>query len=73
MGWHYILTFTCKVLPDYVDFIKNEYLRKCYPDEYDSTNEYDSIDDNNTSKPFDKYTYLIDIWKYQNPHQWRDP
>jgi hypothetical protein len=58
MGWHYILTFTCKLLPDYVDFIKNEYLRKCYPDEYDSNNDY-----KDTSKPFNKYTYLIDIWK----------
>ena len=26
MGWHYILDFTCKVLPEYIDFIEKKYL-----------------------------------------------
>jgi hypothetical protein len=28
MGWHYILTFTCKVLPEYILFIEQEFLKK---------------------------------------------
>ncbi len=28
MGWHYILTFKCKVLPEFREFVEKEYLRK---------------------------------------------
>lgn len=40
MGWHYILTFTCKVLPEYMSFIENEYMRKQYEDDYKDENNF---------------------------------
>jgi hypothetical protein len=30
MGWHYILTVKCKILPEYLDFIEKEYMRELY-------------------------------------------
>ena len=30
MGWHYILTFKCKILPEYLVFIENRYLDILY-------------------------------------------
>ncbi len=27
MGWHYILRFSCKVKPEYIEFVRGEYLR----------------------------------------------
>lgn len=35
MGWHYILTFTCKVLPEYISFIENKYLETLYDTDRD--------------------------------------
>ena len=35
MGWHYILTFTCKILPEYIDFIEKKYLHQLFNDESD--------------------------------------
>ncbi len=35
MGWHYILTFTCKVLPEYIPFIQNKYLQNLYDTDRD--------------------------------------
>jgi hypothetical protein len=49
MGWHFILDFRCKLLPEYVDFIKN----KCFTVEpFGET--YDSLPRT--------YRELIDIW-----------
>jgi len=53
MGWHYILNLECRILPEHIDFIRNEYLRKFnydyqryspsfyrdYYHEYDSDND----------------------------------
>lgn len=27
MGWHYILRFSCKLKPEYIEFVRHEYLR----------------------------------------------
>ncbi len=35
MGWHYILNFTCKVLPEYIPFIQNKYLETLYDTDRD--------------------------------------
>ncbi len=35
MGWHYILTFTCKVLPECIPFIENKYLETLYDTDRD--------------------------------------
>ena len=35
MGWHYILTFTCKILPEYIPFIQNRYLQNLYDTDRD--------------------------------------
>lgn len=35
MGWHYILKFTCKILPEYIPFIQNRYLQNLYDTERD--------------------------------------
>jgi hypothetical protein len=35
MGWHYILTFHCKLLPEYIPFIEKEYLRTLYDTDRD--------------------------------------
>ena len=40
MGWHYILTFTCKVLPEFIPFIENEYMQKQYEDDYKDENNF---------------------------------
>jgi hypothetical protein len=39
MGWHYILTFKCIILPQYRDFIENRYLDELY----DSINDIDHV------------------------------
>lgn len=62
MGWHYILNFTCKILPEYTDFIEKKYML-LFSDTsplYDSDNEdentqiYKHLNKNNQD--------LIDIW-----------
>ncbi len=35
MGWHYILTFKCKILPEYKDFIENRYLDTLFDEKND--------------------------------------
>lgn len=35
MGWHYILTFSCKVLPEYIEFIEKEYLKRFFDEDKD--------------------------------------
>lgn len=35
MGWHYILTFHCKILPEFIPFIEKEYLRTLYDTDRD--------------------------------------
>lgn len=35
MGWHYILRFQCKVLPEFIPFIENRYFNS----QYDSDND----------------------------------
>ncbi len=45
MGWHYGLFLKCKLLPEYIDFIKGDYLRRdcIYIDEVDDDD--DDVDD----------------------------
>jgi hypothetical protein len=35
MGWHYILTFKCKVLPEFIPFIEKKYLNTQFDEEND--------------------------------------
>lgn len=35
MGWHYILTFKCKVLPEFISFIENRYFDSQFDEEND--------------------------------------
>lgn len=35
MGWHYILTFRCCILPEFIHFIEKEYLRTLYDTDRD--------------------------------------
>jgi hypothetical protein len=35
MGWHYILTFRCKILSEYTEFIEKEYLQKFFDEDTD--------------------------------------
>jgi len=60
MGWYYTLTLTCKILPECIDFIKNEYLQ-IFADDEDF-----SQDNNKTRKVYDSlsksYRDLIDCW-----------
>ncbi len=35
MGWHYILTFKCNILPEYTEFIKERYFEKFFDDNDD--------------------------------------
>lgn len=60
MGWHYILFFRCKVLPEFIDFIKNKYIwndcDECSYNDYDCTHipTFEGL-----SK---SYQDLVDIW-----------
>jgi hypothetical protein len=48
MGWHYILHLTCKLLPEYRDFIEQEYLQTFSEwDDYDGS--YSNSDSNSES------------------------
>lgn len=49
MGWHFILDFSCRLLPEYVEFVKENYFEvEPYSDKYDSL-----------PRP---YREFIDIW-----------
>jgi hypothetical protein len=48
MGWHYILTFKCKILPEYTDFIEKDYLRNFFDDDMDTHYRFE---------PYRKYSY----------------
>jgi hypothetical protein len=59
MGWHYILNFTCKILPEYTDFITKKYLLMFY----DSSLRYSDGDTGGMYDALGKdYKDLIDIW-----------
>ncbi len=51
MGWHYILTFKCTILPEFISFIQNKYLLNLYDEDRDihykekPYREYDSDDE----------------------------
>ena len=49
MGYHIILEVKCQVLPEYIDFIKNQYMRE------------DDEDEENTINPL--YEEFLEIWK----------
>jgi hypothetical protein len=51
MGWHYILTIKCKILPEYIDFIKSDYLR--------GVMEYYSDNDNKTFVELSKIAHIL--------------
>lgn len=66
MGWHYILRFTCKVLPEYIQFIENEYMQTQYKvDEDELENIFlkqlyyhygpDYLDSNEVNEKIDKW------------------
>lgn len=57
MGWHYILTFNCKVLPEYIPFIKEEYLNN---ESYAYNNE---VREELYKRLPKNYRDLIDIWR----------
>ena len=69
MGWHYILQLECDILPEYIDFIKNEYLTK-YQLEDSYYGRKKELPDENT--PLSKsYRDLIDRWIYLDiGHHW---
>lgn len=67
MGWHYFLTVKCKILPEYLQFIKLNYLDKFYLDNSDEESDY-TPKEYSTSilQKFNQlsksYKDLIDIW-----------
>jgi hypothetical protein len=62
MGWHYILDFTCKILPEYSDFIEKKYLWLFS----DSSSLYDSDNEDENTEIYKQLNKdkrdLIDIW-----------
>jgi hypothetical protein len=54
MGWHYILRFKCKLLPEYIKFIEAEYLKS----------QYAANDDHIFS--CDNYDYIYNNWFHRN-------
>jgi hypothetical protein len=70
MGWHYILKVKCTLLPEFIPFIQNEYLRNFveYDPYYSSEYERDNILEKQRAnvvvyESFPKsYKDLIDVW-----------
>ena len=62
MGWHYILDFTCKILPEYYDFIEKKYMLLFS----DSLSLYDSDNEDENTQIYKQLNKdkrdLIDIW-----------
>lgn len=62
MGWHYTLDFTCKILPEYTDFIEKKYM--CLFS--DSSSLYDSDNEDEHTEIYNQLNKdkrdLIDIW-----------
>jgi hypothetical protein len=72
MGWHYILRFKCTVLPEYIDFIKQDllsYFSDQYPyseldlDPEEDVGEPDEYLNTYRSLP-SNYRNLIDLWAH---------
>jgi hypothetical protein len=66
MGWYYTLNFTCKVLPEYYDFIQNYYIfnrnqcYKCIDTQPEPTCKCNNVMNYHTLSK--SYRDLIDIW-----------
>jgi hypothetical protein len=62
MGWHYILHVTCKVLPEYHDFIDKKYLWlfSDVDDGYKPTEEYSDDSNEDTSSKSSVNTYELE-------------
>jgi hypothetical protein len=67
MGWHYILTFKCKILPEFATFIEERHLEKFF-------DENDDI--HYVSKPYRKYSLddelnkEISAWEQEKADEW---
>jgi hypothetical protein len=57
MGWHYTLTFTCTVHPDYLDFIRRGLLQR-FADSIGETDEDIAVYEGLSKS----YRDLVDIW-----------
>lgn len=77
MGWHYGLFLKCKLLPEYIDFIKGDYLRREYlrrdciyideADDYEDEADDDEIcDEDDTKHNPPHYRRLLDYWNRLN-------
>jgi hypothetical protein len=69
MGWHYILTFTCKLLPEYKDFIEKEYLRRLFDENLDVEYRYTPIRKYYSFDEFDEAIEerkMIADWEQEN-------
>jgi hypothetical protein len=58
MGWHYILRFKCKLLPEYIKFIESEYLRS------------QTTADDEHIFGCKNYEYLHNKWFYKNKDEY---
>lgn len=72
MGWHYILRFKCKLHPEYIKFIENEYMRNHNPMEDNCIFGYDN-DRYIHSQLYDDYINGVDdIMSYYNENELSD-
>ena len=62
MGWHYILTFKCEILPEYIPFIRAKYFQQ-FTDEGCFGEEDIVARDTAYTTVSKAYRDLIDIWQ----------
>lgn len=71
MGWHYILTFKCKLLPEYIDFIKQDLLSQFGGKFFSAESDFEDPEEDyekpsellNTYRSLPKrYRNLIKLW-----------
>ena len=66
MDWHCTLTFKCRLLPEFIDFIQNEYLETLFDANYlEESEKKEAMDKEYNCLPA-TYKVLIDIWRELN-------